>query len=142
MLRALERAGYRLTAARRAVVEVLQRGDHKSAPEVVAEVKRRHPRVGRASVYRTLTLLSRLGALQPSLLRTAQAHYAAARQGHHHHFICNGCRAVIELEECGTAGIVDAIEQRWGVRIEGHLAEFYGWCKACQGGAGHGPLGG
>ena len=142
MLRALERAGYRLTAARRAVVEVLQRGDHKSAPEVVAEVKRRHPRVGRASVYRTLTLLSRLGALQPSLLRTAQAHYAATRQGHHHHFICNGCREVIEVEECGTAELIDAIERRWGVRVEGHLVEFYGWCRLCQGGGGHhGPSG-
>ncbi|HEY8486685.1 MAG TPA: Fur family transcriptional regulator, partial [Limnochordales bacterium] len=132
MLGALQAAGYRLTTARRAVVEVLHRGGHKSAPQIVAEVQRSYPGVGRASVYRTLALLSRLGALQGSLLRTAQAHYAAARRGHHHHFVCNACQQVIELEECAPASLMEGIERRWGVRIDGHLLEFYGLCPQCR----------
>ncbi|MEW6046577.1 MAG: Fur family transcriptional regulator [Bacillota bacterium] len=133
MLEALRRAGYRLTAARRAVVEAMQSGEHRSAPEIVAEVKRRHPRVGRASVYRTLAILSRLCAVQPSLMRTAQAHYAAAEQGHHHHFICNRCHGVIEFGQCGAADMARQLERQWGVRVEGHLLEFYGLCPACAG---------
>ena len=136
LLGCLRRAGYRLTAARRAVAEALGRGEHKSAPEVVADVRRRHPRVGRASVYRTLTLLSRLGALQPSLLATAQAHYAPASHGHHHHFVCTACRHVIELEECAMVELIEAVQRRWGVRVEGHLVELRGRCRRCRGQAG------
>ena len=131
MLEALRKAGYRLTAARRAVVEVMQHGGHKSAPEIVAEVQRRYPGVGRATVYRTLALLSRLCAVQPSLLRTAQAHYAAADQGHHHHFICNKCRRVIEFADCGAEALAAELERQWGIEVHGHLLELYGLCKSC-----------
>ncbi len=131
MLQALQQAGFRVTPARRAVVEVLQRGGHKSAPEIVAEVKRRYPGVGRASVYRTLGLLSRLCALQPSLLRTAQAHYAAADGGHHHHFICDRCGDIIEVDQCPAGPALAELERELGVRVRGHLMEFYGLCGRC-----------
>ncbi|WP_324670423.1 Fur family transcriptional regulator [Geochorda subterranea] len=133
MLEALRKAGYRLTAARRAVVEAMQSGEHRSAPEIVAEVQRRHPGVGRATVYRTLAILSRLCAVQPSLLRTAQAHYAAADGGHHHHFICNRCHRVIEFGRCDADALALQLERQWGVRVQGHLLEFYGLCPACAG---------
>lgn len=133
MLEALKAGGYRLTAARRAVVEVVQSGEHRRAPDIVAEVKRRHPRIGRASVYRTLALLIRLCAVQPSLLQTAKAHYATSDRGHHHHFVCNRCRAVIELDACVGAGFMEELERRWGVQVEGHLLEFYGLCPGCTG---------
>ena len=131
MLEALRRAGYRLTAARRAVVEAMQSGGHRSAPEIVAEVQRRHPGVGRATVYRTLAILSRLCAVQPSLLRTAQAHYAAAERGHHHHFICNRCHRVIEFGRCDADALAAQLERQWGVKVQGHLLEFYGLCPSC-----------
>ncbi|WP_324716771.1 Fur family transcriptional regulator [Carboxydochorda subterranea] len=131
MLQALKAAGYRVTAARRAVVEAMQSSGHRSAREVVEEVRRRHPGVGRASVYRTLAILSKVCAVQPSLLGTTRAHYSAADQGSHHHFICNRCHRVIEFDECTAAGMVGDIEQRLGVRIQGHLLEFYGLCRSC-----------
>lgn len=131
MLHALRRAGYRITGARRAVAEVMQSAGHRSAREIVEEVKRRYPSVGRASVYRTLSLLSRLCAVQPSLVGTARAHYVASEQGSHHHFICNRCRRVIEFDECTAAAVAKDVERRLGVRIQGHLLEFYGLCGAC-----------
>lgn len=133
MLEALKLAGCRLTRARRAVVEAMQSTGHRSPREIVEEVRRRHPEVGRATVYRTLAILSRVCAVQPSLLGTARAHYSASDQGNHHHFVCKACHRVIEFDECSAAGMVEDIEGRLGVRIQGHLLEFYGLCASCLG---------
>ena len=58
----LEEEGFKLTQARRAVIDALAKErEHLTAPQVVEAVGQRAPGVGRASVYRTLELLARLG---------------------------------------------------------------------------------
>ncbi|KRK48809.1 transcriptional repressor [Secundilactobacillus kimchicus] len=48
---------------------------------------------------------------------------------HHHHFICQNCGRVTELEECP----LDVFqEQLPGYQIDGHRVELYGLCPDCQ----------
>lgn len=128
----LERAGFKLTPARRAVIEALARElAHLTAPQVVHAVGRRAPGVGRASVYRTLELLTRLGLVQVSSLGRAASTYVLC-DVHHHHVICRTCHQTVEFEDCDLEKLAKALSKRLGYRIEGHLVEFYGCCPDCH----------
>ena len=59
---ALEARGFRLTAARRVILDTLvDSGDHLTADELTELVRRRSTGIGRMTVYRTLDLLCDLG---------------------------------------------------------------------------------
>ena len=94
--------GARLTRARRAVLEVMADSrKHLSSTEIVAGVLRRAPSVGRASVFRTLDLLSRLAIVRPTFLSgRAPVYVLMSEDGHHAHIVCPRCLKVIEIDEC------------------------------------------
>ena len=136
--RALQARGYRLTAARRAILAALTAaGGHVTADELAAAVARAArdggaPRVGRMTVYRTLDLLGELGLLRPVYQGTGAAHYVLLLDGHHHHLVCSRCRRVIEFDECALAELAETVGRRYGFAVEGHLLEFYGRCSNCS----------
>lgn len=80
--RRLREQGYRVTGARRAILEALvgSRG-HVSADELAALVNERAPRVGRMTVYRTLELLQQLGLVRAIYLGSGAAHYVLLETG-------------------------------------------------------------
>ena len=130
---ALQERGYRLTAARRAILAALaDAGGHVTADELAAAVHRVAPRVGRMTVYRTLDLLGELGLLRPVYQGTGAAHYVLLLDGHHHHLVCSRCRRVIEFDECALAELAETVGRRYGFAVEGHLLEFYGHCSECK----------
>jgi len=132
-LQVLRGRGYKVTAARRAVLEALAEAeDHLTAPGVVAAVRHRAPEVGRASVYRTLELLTRLHVAQASSLGGPATTYLLAPGGHHHHVICTTCHRAVSFDDCGVSALEDELAARLGFEIEGHLVELYGRCPACQ----------
>ena len=89
---ALRGQGYRLTAARRKIWQVLVvSGGHVTADELVRLVRAEASGVGRMTVYRTLDLLNELGLIRPVYQGTGAAHYVLMDQGHHHHLICSTC---------------------------------------------------
>ncbi len=129
---ALKRAGYKLTAPRKAIVEVLEReGEHLSSSEVLALGRQIYPLLSRATVYRTLELLTTLGLIRPILLRDSAQRYVTG-EGGHHHLLCRECGAVFEFERCGADQLAAELAQRFEFQIHGHLLEFYGICRECQ----------
>jgi Fur family ferric uptake transcriptional regulator len=130
---AVRDAGYQLTRARQAILAAFAGADgHISADDLVGLVHEETPRVGRMTVYRTLDLLCRLGAIRPTYLGGGAAHYVLLQDGHHHHLVCTGCAAVIELEDCRLQEMEALLAGRFGFEIQGHLVEFYGRCAACR----------
>lgn len=130
---ALEERGYRLTAARRAILETLiDSGGHVTADDLADRVRARNPQVGRMTVYRTLDLLSDLGLVHPIYQGTGAAHYVLLHEGHHHHLVCTRCRQVIEFDDCSLQDLARMVGDRFGFQLQGHLLEFYGLCPACQ----------
>lgn len=129
----LEARGYRLTAARRAILDTLtESGGHLTADELTDLARRRAAGVGRMTVYRTLDLLCDLGILRPVYQGTGAAHYILMQDGHHHHLVCSGCSRVIEFDECALGDLPARIAGQFGFRVEGHLLELYGVCAACS----------
>lgn len=140
-LQRLRDAGYRITNARAAVLKALeQSGGHLTSAQVVDAVAAIDPAVGRASVFRTLDLLSRLSLIRPTYTEGSGAPvFVLLPGGHHHHVICTHCGHVFEFEHCGLEGLSARLEANTGVRIAGHLLEFYGVCAECAASAAASP---
>lgn len=128
----LQEAGYRLTAPRRAVLEVMEgEQGHLSCAEVLRRGQRICPSLSRATVYRTLEILTELGLLRPLHLGE-RASQVACVEGGHHHLLCLECGNVIHFDDCVVEQIEEAVAARMGFRIRSHLLEFYGVCRECD----------
>lgn len=129
----LKVSGYKLTKARQAVLHALEQAHgHLTSTEVLEQVADMAPNVGRASVFRTLDLLTRLNIIRPTYgLSSITPTYVLMSEGHHHHMICIVCNRFIEIEECGLEAMTRHLENSMNVKFLGHLVEFYGRCDRC-----------
>lgn len=130
----LRDSGYKLTNARTVVLETLEKYEgHMTSAEILDAVSSRDSSIGRASVFRTLDLLTRLAIIRPTYIDGAMSPtYVLLPGGHHHHIVCVNCNRVIEFEECGLSELQTRLEDEYGVQMTGHLLEFFGTCAVCQ----------
>jgi Fur family ferric uptake transcriptional regulator len=126
----LEARGYRVTPSRRAVIAgVLQQAGHFTVDDLL----RRCRGAGRATVFRTIRLLTELGVVCRVLLDDGSLHYRLSeRPQHHHHLVCTGCGKVQDLDQCSVSDLVRELSRSSGYEIDGHWLEFYGHCAACR----------
>lgn len=129
----LRDAGHKLTNARLTVLAVLEAsGGHITSAQVLERVNALDGSIGRASVFRTLDLLTSLSIIRPTYIHSSLTPtYVLLPDGHHHHIICTNCNRVIEFDDCALTGIEAELEARLHVRLTGHLLEFYGLCDRC-----------
>src|ERR1700759_1440310 len=102
------------TAQREAIVEqFLRTRDHVSIDELLTKVRKRHPKVGYATVYRTLKLLVDSGLAVERQFGDGQARYEVVGD-HHDHLICVKCGLILEFEDDEIERLQDRIAQRMG----------------------------
>jgi Fur family ferric uptake transcriptional regulator len=126
----LEARGHRVTPSRRAVIAaVLQQQGHFTADDLLHRCRG----AGRATIFRTIRLLTELGVVCRVLLDDGSLHYRVSeRSQHHHHLVCSGCGSVRDLDECAVGDLVRELSRASGYEIDGHWLEFYGRCAACR----------
>ncbi len=130
---ALAHSGRRVTGPRQALVELIgeQRG-HFTAADLLADARREHIRVGRATVFRTLDLLTEIEALERLDLPSGEHAYVGCEPIHHHHVVCSGCGRTSEIDDTGLRGVVRDVARQTGFRVDEHRLELFGLCRACQ----------
>ena len=135
---ALQQAGHRLTEPRTQLVELIaHRAGHFTAAELLAGAHNHRLGLGRATIFRTLDLLTDLGALERIDLPSGEHAYVVCEPAdHHHHVVCSRCGRSTDVEDAGLRTVVDQIARRTGYRIESHRLELYGLCPLCQSGGG------
>ncbi|HXG36644.1 MAG TPA: transcriptional repressor [Dehalococcoidia bacterium] len=129
IIRKLEGQDYRLTPSRLSVVAaVLAEKGHFT----VEDILKRCPGVGRATVFRTIRLLSDMQVLCRVLLEDGKLHYRLSRRGHHHHLVCVDCGKVQDLDRCVINDLLEGLAESTGYTVESHWLEFYGRCQSCR----------
>lgn len=121
---------HRQTRQRDAIRSALAEAGRPLGPqEILAAARAAHPRLGIATVYRTLKALLAEGWLRVVELPGAAARYEVAGKGHHHHFHCRACDGVFEVEACpdGIRALLPG-----GFRLEAHEIILYGRCAGCE----------
>lgn len=99
-----------------------------SAEEALEEAQHRHPSLGIATVYRNIQTLVEEGWLRPVEVPGDSTRYEVAGKSHHHHFQCNECGKLYELEGC-IAQVRPKLPR--GFRATGHEFFVYGLCAVC-----------
>ena len=134
-LKLLQEHGYRLTGPRRTIAEAVLQFEHAfSAEDIVRTVDTADPTVGRATVFRTLDLLTQIGVLD-RLHRPDGCHSYVLGQGgdkHYHHLICSACGVVVPFEGCNVADMLNDLQQTTSFEISTHMLEVFGICESCQ----------
>ena len=130
---ALDRGGYRLTEARRAVTALIDdRDGHFTAADLVEDARGRRLGVGRATIFRTLDVLADLRAVERLDLPNGEHAYVACEPAHHHHVVCSGCGRSRDIDDAGLRQVVRDVARRTGYRIDDHRLELFGLCPDCQ----------
>ena len=126
-----------VTTQREVIVDqFLRTQDHISIDELLARVRRRHQRVGYATVYRTLKLLVESGLAIERHFGDGQSRYEVAGD-HHDHLICTQSGLILEFEDDEIEALQERIAQRLGgFTVQRHRHELYGLCPKAQGVAG------
>ena len=129
VIRRLEDLNHRITSSRVAVIAaVLAQSGHFSVEDIVRQARA----VGRATVFRTMRLLTDIDVVCRVLLEDGSLHYRVSRRGHHHHLVCVSCGNVQDLDECVVGDLVRELAAATEYEIEGHWLEFYGRCATCR----------
>jgi Fe2+ or Zn2+ uptake regulation protein len=130
---ALTAHGYPITDQRRLLVSAIARQTNSfTADDLIRELHGAGTRVGRATVFRTLELMTRLGILG-RVGDGDRSAYAVCDHGHHYHLMCTGCGQVLHVDECPVEPLLGDLEARTGFRVDFHRLEIAGLCPTCQG---------
>ena len=129
----LRRQGLKSTAQRDDIAHVFFASNrHISVEELYTEVKRINPRIGYATVYRTVKLLTECGLAVERHFRDGEARYESTEGHHHDHLICERCGKIVEFEEERIEALQAEVARRLGFQFTGHKMELYGLCRDCQ----------
>lgn len=117
---------------RDAVLELLRGVTcHPSAEWLHTELRREHPQISLATVYRNLGVLCECGQAIRIDVGDGTVRYDADTSDHNH-FFCTACRSLSDLGDEETAGVDKKLEERLGVSVSHHQFVFYGLCRECN----------
>ncbi len=132
-LSTLHEHGYRLTEARRAVVETVAKSRRALTPVQVYDAARRHYRgLGLVSVYRTLEKLEELHLVQRVHQPEGCQAFISAAHGHQHMLLCQRCGRVTFFEGDDLRRLIAALSTQTGYEIHDHWLQLFGLCEDCQ----------
>ena len=126
--------GLRSTEQRRLVSEkFFASSDHLSIEDLLEEVRLDEPKIGYATVYRTLKLLKDCGLAFERHFGDGVSRYEVAwADEHHDHMICVECEKIVEFEDDTIEDLQHKVASRLGFKLVRHKLELYGLCADCQ----------
>lgn len=134
-LEQLQANGYRLTAPRQVVVEIIASSQRVLSPLDVYDLARnRAPGLGLVTVYRTMEKLEQLGLLQRVHQPSGCQGFIAAFIGHQHLLICQSCGRVeyFEGQHERLDAMINELEKNSGYCIGEHWLQLFGLCATCK----------
>lgn len=112
--------------------ELMSEHDDVTAQELHERLRGRGERLGLATVYRTLGLLTNQGVIDALSHRQGELCYRLCGNGHHHHLVCSSCHHVVELADCELDPWLERISAAHGFVTTGHRLEVSGLCGDCR----------
>ena len=128
LLEQLRASGARITKPRRLIVQILaEKGDeHPDAMDIFRRAVRKDSRISLPTVYRTLKMLERNGAVQRHAFSDGRSRYEPADGPHHDHLIDMDTGDVIEFQSDKIEKLQEEIARELGYEIVHHRLELYG----------------
>jgi Fur family ferric uptake transcriptional regulator len=130
----LKRKGLKTTRERTALFdEIFSAHRHFDADDLVLRMREKGKKISRATVYRTLELLTECGLVGRVRLNEEKYRYERLHKGEHHdHMICTGCGRIIEFVDPRIERLQDVVCEKYGFQPTSHSHQIRGLCASCQ----------
>jgi Fur family transcriptional regulator, ferric uptake regulator len=129
----LHENGYRITAARRVVVETVEKSTRALAPvEVYDMARKKYRALGLVTVYRTLEKLEELHLIQRVHQPMGCQAFISAGHGHQHLLLCQNCGQAAFFEGDDLNSLIGSIARKTGYQINEHWLQLFGLCAKCR----------
>jgi len=124
----------RSTEQRRLIIDTFfDAAEHVTIDQLLERVRSAEPRIGYATVYRTMKMLSDGGIAHERRFGDGFTRYEIADdEAHHDHLICIECGRITEFEEPLIEELQERVAARYEFQVESHKHELYGVCRDCQ----------
>jgi Fur family transcriptional regulator, peroxide stress response regulator len=123
---------YKRSRQRERILELVRgTGSHPTADWVYRQLKDEFPDLSLATVYRNLTVLMDQGLVRKIDFGSTFDRFDA-NIGPHYHFVCERCKAIIDLELPVDDSLNDRVSSKTGFTALRHRIEFYGICDRCK----------
>ena len=125
--RVLQDEGFRLTRQRKAVWDELAKSkDHYDADKIYENIKSKKISVSRATVYRTLDVLSKNKFIRKLDVGDGRIRYEAKiSKDHHDHMICLETGKIIEFFNEDLERLQDEIAREYGYKVIRHTHQLF-----------------
>lgn len=129
----LQERDLKYTQQRRTILrEALKAKNHFTADEFLEIVKREDRTISKATLYRTLILLTESGILEEHDFGNGRRSYEQrAGHGHHDHLICVRCQGILEFQNDDIEKIQERVASQRGFRVLFHSHKLFGLCRKC-----------
>ena len=132
----LKKRKYRMTVQREAVLRVFMESDdkHLGAEDVYRILLDKKYRISKATVYRTIELLTDLGFLRKLDFGDGMYRYEILEKddAYHQHLICKECGRIVEINDELVKELIERLERETGFSIDAYDIKFYGVCSECK----------
>jgi len=106
---------------------------HSNVDEIYQLVKKKNPKIGYATVHRTLSLLNKLGIVEVTKIGNQKAFYEHKyAHNHHDHLICTKCGEIVEVTSDELERLQNQIAKKHKFKILDHKLVIYGLCQKCR----------
>ncbi len=119
----------RQTQQRASIIAAIEAMDCAFTPQqVLGHAQRACPRLGIATVYRSIRDLLEQGRVRQVVVVGSAPRYERTDVRHHHHFHCTSCGEVSPLEGCS---LKNSYQLPPGFKASSHEVIFTGTCRTC-----------
>lgn len=128
----LEGKSLRVTAQRQVIIDtVFSTEEHFTAEQLLDWARARDRSVSRATVYRTLPLLTESGLVREMDFGKDCKFYDPnyAEHPHHSHIICSDCEKIVEFESERIEKLETEISQKLGFSVKSQRLQITGDCE-------------
>jgi len=128
----LREGGYKVTPQRIAVLKVLVGNrTHPGADQIYQEVRKEHPMISLATVYKTLELLRETGQVMELGFSNRSTRYDP-QVDPHLNLVCLRCGFIEDVYETSLNSLTNVVEDASNFEVHSGRFELYGLCSTCR----------
>ena len=124
----------KITKQRRIVLKIfLECKNQVSVEELYNTVLKTEPKIGLATVYRTLALLTKSGLALEMDFGDGQKRYESSYKSvHHDHMVCTECGKILEFNHPLIEKYQEEVAMEKNFKITSHKLDLFGLCQDCK----------
>lgn len=132
IIKALRAKGYKATPQRIAISRyALSNHSHPTVQRIYSDVKKVHPTVSLATVYKTIQILKEAGLIQELNLPQDKKRFDSDMEPHIN-LICLACGNIMDLKGSTIREIISKASADENFSATGQRFDIYGFCKSCS----------